>query len=106
MESVSAGSIPALVAEGKDTFAEEDGHTGILLLKSKGTVEGFVDVGGFETGSWETVADFIFLGSKITVDGDCSHDIKWHVLLGRKAMINIDSILSRRDITLPIKVHI
>ena len=61
MESVSAGSIPALVVEGQDTFAEEDGHTGILLLKSKGTVEGFVDVGGFKTGSWET-GRFYFLG--------------------------------------------
>ena len=48
---------------------------------------------------------FIFLGSKITVDGDCSHKIKGHLLLGRKAMINLDSILSRRGITLPIKVH-
>ena len=48
---------------------------------------------------------FIFLGSKITVDGDCSHKIKGHLLLGRKAMINLDSILSRRGITLPINVH-
>ena len=50
--------------------------------------------------------DFIFLGSKITVDGDCSHDIKRHLLLGRKAMTNLDSILKSRDITLPAKVHI
>ena len=48
----------------------------------------------------ETVADFIFLGSKITVDGDCSHEIKRHLLLGRKVMINLDSILKSRDITL------
>ena len=54
----------------------------------------------------ETVTDFIFLGSKITVDGDCSHEIKRHLLLGRKAMTNIDSILKSRDITLPTKVHI
>ena len=54
----------------------------------------------------ETVTDFIFLGSKITVDGDCSHEIKRHLLLGRKAMTNLDSILKSRDITLPIKVHI
>ena len=50
--------------------------------------------------------DFIFLGSKITADGDCSHEIKTHFLLGRKAMTNLDSILKSRDITLPIKVCI
>ena len=49
----------------------------------------------------ETVTDFIFLGSKITVDGDCSHEIKRHLLLGRKAMTNLDSIIKSRDITLP-----
>ena len=54
----------------------------------------------------ETVTDFIFLGSKITVDGDCSHEIKRHFLLGRKAMTNLDSILKRRDITLPTKARI
>ena len=53
----------------------------------------------------ETVTDFIFLGSKITVDGDCSHEIKRHLLLGRKVMTNLDSILKSRDITLPRKVH-
>ena len=51
----------------------------------------------------ETVTDFIFLGSKITADGDCSHKIKRHLLLGRKAMTNLDSILKSRDITLPTK---
>ena len=63
--------------------------------------------------SWEingetmgTVKDFIFLGSKITADGDCSHEIKKHLLLGRKFMTNLDSILKSRDITLPTKVHI
>ena len=54
----------------------------------------------------ETVRDFIFLGSKITADGDCSHEIKRHLLLGRKAMTNLDSILKSRDITLLTKVHI
>jgi len=54
----------------------------------------------------ETVTDFIFLGSKITVDGECSHEIKRRLLLGRKAMTNLDSILKSRDITLPTKVHI
>ena len=54
----------------------------------------------------ETVTDFIFLGSKITVDRECSHEIKRHLLLGRKAMKNLDSVLKSRDITLPTKVHI
>ena len=54
----------------------------------------------------ETVADFIFLGSKITADGDCSHEIKRHLILGRKVMTNLDSILKGRDITLPTKVHL
>ena len=54
----------------------------------------------------ETMADFIFLGSKITADGDCSHEIKRCLLLGRKAMTNLDSILKSRDITLPTKVHL
>ena len=52
----------------------------------------------------ETVTDFIFLGSKITADGDCSHEIKNHLLLGRKSMTNLDSISKSRDITLPTKV--
>ena len=54
----------------------------------------------------ETVSDFIFLGSKVTADGDCSHEIKRHLLLGRKVMTNLDSILRSRDITLPTKVHL
>ena len=60
--------------------------------------------------SWEidgeTVSDFIFLGSKITADGDCSHEIKRYLLLGRKVMTNLDSIFKSRDITLPTKVHV
>ena len=65
------------------------------------------------TSSWEidgetveTVSDFIFLGSKITADGDCSHEIKRHLLLGRKVMTNLDSMLKTRNITLPTKVCI
>ena len=54
----------------------------------------------------ETVTNFIFLSSKITAEGDCSHEIKRHLLLGRKAMTNLDSILKSRDITLPTKVHL
>ena len=63
--------------------------------------------------SWQTdgetveiVADFIFLGSKFTADGDCSHEIKRHLLFGRKVIINLDSILKSRDITLPTKIHL
>ena len=54
----------------------------------------------------ETVADFIFLGSKITADGDCSHEIKRRLLLGRKVMTNLDSMFKSRDVTLPTKVHL
>ena len=54
----------------------------------------------------ETVTDFIFWGPKITADGECSHEIKRHLLLGRKALTNLDSILKSRDITLPIKFHL
>ena len=57
-------------------------------------------------GTAETVADLIFLGFKITADGDCSHEIKRHLLLGRKVMTNLDSILKSRDITLLTKVHL
>ena len=68
---------------------------------------------GMDTTSWEidgetveTVSNFIFLGSKITADGDCSHEIKRRLLLGRKVMTNLDSILKSRDITLSTKVHL
>ena len=54
----------------------------------------------------EAATDFLFLGSKITADGDCSHEIRRQLLLGRKAMTNLDSVLKSRDITLPTKVHI
>ena len=54
----------------------------------------------------ETVSDFIFLGSKITADGDCSHEIKRHLLLGKKVMTSLDSILKSKDITLPTEVHL
>ena len=57
-------------------------------------------------GAVETMADFIFLGSKITADGDCSHEIKRRLLLGRKVMTNLDSIFKSRDIALPTKVHL
>ena len=56
-------------------------------------------------GEVESVTDFISMGSKITADGDCSHEVKRHLLLGRKAMTNLDSVLKSRDITFPTKVH-
>ena len=56
-------------------------------------------------GKLEIMADFIFLGSKFTVDGDCSHEIKRRLLLGRKVMTNLDNILKSRDVTLPTKIH-
>ena len=58
-----------------------------------------------EGGKVEVVADFLFLGSKITVEGDCSYEIKRHLLLGRTAMINLDSVFKSRDLTLQTKVH-
>ena len=61
---------------------------------------------GIDGETVETVSDFIFLGSKITADGDCSHEIKRHLLLGRKVMTNLDSIFKSRDITLPTKVRL
>ena len=61
---------------------------------------------GNRWGNSETVSDFIFLGSKVTADGDCSHEIKRSLLLGRKVVTNLDSILKSRDIPLPTKVHL
>ena len=77
------------------------GWTGWISLQSKGITSWQIDG---ET--LETVADFILGGSKITADGDCSHEIKRHLLLGRKVMTNLDSILKSRDITLSTKAHL
>ena len=71
-------------------------------IMASGPVTSWQLVGGKE----KTVTDFIFLGSKITADGDCGHEIKRHLLLGRKAMTNLDSILKSRDIILPTKIRI
>ena len=67
---------------------------------------GPITSGQIDGETMETVTGFIFLGSKITADGDCSHEIKRRLLLGRKVMTNLDSILESRDITLPTKVHL
>ena len=64
-----------------------------------------IDSWQIDGGKVETGTDFIYLGSKITVDGDCSHEIKRHLLLGRKTMTNLQSILKTRDITFPTKIH-
>ena len=76
------------------------------IQKSKITASGPMTSRQIDGETMETVTDFIFLGSKITADGDCSHEMKRHLLLGRKAMANLDNILKSRDITLPTKVHI
>ena len=76
------------------------------IQKSKIKVSGPITSWQIDGDTVETVADFIFLGSKITADGDCSHEIKRYLLLGRKVMTNLDSILKSRDITLPTKVHL
>ena len=87
---------------------EESEKVGLKLViqKTKIMVSGPISSWQIDGETVETVADFIFLGSKITADGDCSHEIKRHLLLGRKVMTNLDSILKSRDITLPTKVHL
>ena len=76
------------------------------IQKTKIMVSGPITSWQIDGETMETVIDFVFLGSKIIADGDCSHEIKRHLLLGRKAMTNLDSILKSRDITLPTKVHL
>ena len=76
------------------------------IQKSKIMTSGPITSWEIDGETVETVAYFIFFGSKITADGDCSHEIKRHLLLGRKVMTNLDSILKSRDITLPTKVHL
>ena len=76
------------------------------IQKTKVMASGPITSSEIDGETMETVADFIFLGSKITADGDCSHEIKRHLLLGRKVMTNLDSILKSRDTTLSTKVHL
>ena len=87
---------------------EESGKVGLKLSIQKTKIIAYGPITSWQI-DWEiveTVTDFIFLGSKITADGDCSHEIKRCLLLGRKFMTNLDSILKSRDITLPVKVHL
>ena len=76
------------------------------IQKTKIMASGPITLWEIDGETVETVADFIFLGSKITADGDCSHEIKRYLLLGRKVMTNLDSVFKSRDITLPTKVHL
>ena len=87
---------------------EESKKAGLKLniQKTKAMASGPITSWQIDGETIETVTDFIFLGSKITADGDCSHEIKKHLLLGRKAITNLDSILKSRDITLPTKVRL
>ena len=87
---------------------EENGNVGLNLNihKTKIMASDPITSQEIDGETMKTMIDFIFLGSKITADGDCSHVIKRHLLLGKKAMTNLDNILKSRDITLPTKVHL
>ena len=87
---------------------EENETVGLKLNIQKTKIMASCPITSWQTDgeTMETVRDFIFLGSKITADGDCSHEIKRRLLLGRKVMTNLDSTLKSRDITLPTKVHL
>ena len=84
----------------------EKGGLKLNIQKTKIMASGPITSCQIDGETVETVADFILGGSKTTADGDCSHEIKRHLLLGRKVMTNLDSILKSRDITLPTKVHL
>ena len=101
-----------LMAESKEELKsllmkvkEESETVGLKLNIQKTKIMAFGPITSWQIDG-ETVTDFILWGSKITADGDCSHEIKRHLLLGRKAMTNLDSILSSRDITLPAKIRL
>ena len=104
-----------LMAESKEELnnllmkmKKESEKVGLHLTIQKTKIKASGPITSWQTDeeTMETVSDFIFLGSKITADGDCSHEIKRHLLLGRKVMTSLDSILKSRDVTLPTKVHL
>ena len=106
---------PTLMAESEEELKsflmkmkEENEKVGLKLNIQKTKIMAYGPITSWQIDgeTVETVADFIYLGSKITADGDCSHEIKRCLLLGRKAMTNLDNILKNRDITLPTKVHL
>ena len=100
----SKGALTSLLMKEK----EESEKVGLKLniWKTKIMTSGPISSWQIDGETMETVTDFIYLGSKITADGDCSHEIKECLFLGRKTMINLDSILKSRDITLPTKIHL
>ena len=90
-------------------WVKEESEKAVLKLNIQNNTfmtSGAITSWQIEAEKMEAVTDFTFLGSKITADGDCSHEIKRHLVLGRKAMTSLDSILKSRDITLPTKIHI
>jgi len=103
-----------LMAESKEELKnllmkvrEESEKAGLKLnIQTKIMASGHITLWQIDEETMETVTDFIFLGPKITADGNCSHEIKRHLLLRRKAMTNLDRVLKSRDITLPAKVHL
>ena len=100
-----------LMAESKEfksllmKVKEESKNVGLKLNIQKTKIRASGPITSWEI-DWETVSDFIFLGSRITADGDCSHEIKRCLLLGRKVMTNLESLFKSRDIPLPTKVHL
>ena len=115
INNLSYADDTTLMAESKEELKnllmkvkEENEKVGLKLnvQKMKIMASGPITSWEIDGETVETVSDFIFLGSKITENGDCSHEIKRHLLLGRKVMTNLDSIFKSRDITLPTKVHL
>ena len=100
----SEEELKSLLMKAKET-SEKVGLK-LNIQKTKIMASGPIPSWEIDGETMETVTDFIFLGSKITADGDCSHEIKGHSLLGRKAMTNLNNVLKNRDITLPTKFHI
>ena len=109
-----ADDITTLMAESEEELKsllmrvkEESERAGLKInIKETNIASGPIISWQIEGEKVEVVRDFLFLGSKITVNGDCSHEIRRHLLLGRKAMTNLDSVLKSRDITLPTNVHL
>ena len=115
INNLSYADNTTLMAESKEKLKsllmklkEESEKVGLkfIIQKTKIMASGPITSWQIDRETVETVTNFIFLGSKITADGDCSHEIKRHLILGRKVMTNLDGILKIRDITLPTKVHI
>ena len=100
----SEEELKSLLMKAKEESEKDD--LKLSFQKTKIMASGPITSWQVDGETMETVTDFIFLGSKITADGDCSHEIKRCLLLGRKVMANLDTILKSRDITLPTKVHV